>query len=369
MEQICKHSDCTGCGACAGVCPRHCISMVPNPRYRGGIYPKIDTAQCIDCKRCEAVCPNCHAVARERPKECFAAWNLCAADRESSTSGGIGMALSQEVVKNGGVVYGAAVAGAGVVEHIRVERKDELHRLQKSKYVHSHISAEIYQQLVADRKAGKLILFTGTPCQTAAAKSFLREYDRLFLVDIVCHGVPPQQILKDHIRWKTRTKVSSFTTRDKGEFCLTLYDEEHRMVYQKNFPDDEYEYGFMYAMFYRPNCYQCKYACMERCGDLTIGDFWGLKATDYPKEKVSEILVNTEKGVALLAMCRDRLFLDRRTVEEAVAGNAQLRQPSRKNYLYTLFSMLYPVCGYRVAINVAYLKFRLMSPLYKFYNM
>ncbi len=360
MEQICRLTDCTGCGACAGVCPRQCISLVSHPKSGGAIYPEIDAAKCVDCKRCEAVCPNLHAVQRKRPMVCYAAWNRNYAEREASASGGIGMAFSKSVVAHGGVVYGAAVTGAGMVEHLRVSGEEELHRLQKSKYVHSHVTAQTYRQLLADKKAGKLILFTGTPCQTAGVKSFLGGYDRLLLVDLVCHGVPPQQILKDHIRWKAECEVTDFTTRDNGEFRLTLYGGQRQVVYQRNFPDDEYEYGFMYGMFYRPNCYQCKYACTERCSDVTIGDFWGLGETDYPKEKVSEILVNTEKGERLLAMCEGSLFLEQRQVEEAVRGNAQLRTPSRKSYLHTIFFLLYPRFGYRAAIRAAYLKFRLM---------
>lgn len=331
----------------------------------GAIYPEIDADRCVDCKRCESVCPNRHAVQRERPKECYAAWNLSDGERETSTSGGIGMAFSKRVVECGGVVYGAAVTGAGIVEHIRVDSAEELCRLQKSKYVHSHVPPSTYRHLLADRKAGRLILFTGTPCQTAGAKLFLKGYDKLLSVDIVCHGVPPQKILKEHIQWKVKGEVTDFTTRDDNECRLTLYDRHRQVVYQRNFPDDEYEYGFMYSMFYRPNCYRCKYACVERCSDVTIGDFWGLGAVDYPKEKVSEILVNTEKGEHLLDLCRDSLFLDRRTVEEAVAGNGQLRTPSRKTYLHAIFNLLYPLFGYRVAISAAYLKFRLLQPVYR----
>ena len=150
---------------------------------------------------------------------------------------------------------------------------------------------------------------------------------------------------------------------------LTLYDANQQILYQKNFPDDEYEYGFMYAMFFRPNCYSCKYASIERCSDVTIGDFWGLKDVNYPKKKVSEILINTLKGEMLLAMCRQDLFLEKRSVEEAVAGNAQLKEPTKKNYLYTIFNKLYPYFGYRIAINVSYLKFRLMQPIYKIFKM
>lgn len=365
MKQICDISACTGCGACAGICPKGCISFASNPNCGGAIYPRIDTGKCIGCNRCKKVCPNQHKVSKMLPKECFAAWNLNQATRTSSTSGGIGVAFAQVVVRNGGAVYGAAVKGAGIVQHIRVVNENDLHLLQKSKYVHSHITKDVYRLLADDKKAGRTILFTGTPCQIAGVRSFLRGYDKLFLVDIVCHGVPSQQILREHIKWKTKHEVSYFTTRDNGKYCLTLYDTNREIVYQKDFPNDEYEYGFMYAMFFRKNCYACKYACEDRCSDITIGDFWGLGTTDYPKEKVSEILVNTPKGSDLLSMCRDMLFMDKRSVEEAIAGNAQLRMPSKKNYLTAIFNLLYPYFGYRIAVSIAYLKFRLMQPIYK----
>ncbi len=369
MKQICDFSECTGCGTCVGACPKQCISMVPNAKYGGAIFPRIDADNCINCKKCISICPNNHPVVRNQPSECYASWNLNAEERTTSTSGGIGVAIAKIIIRNGGVVYGAAVKAAGIVEHIRVTDVKELHKLQKSKYVHSHVTKFIYQQLSEDKKAGRMILFTGTPCQIAGIKSYLKSYEKLYLVDIICHGVPPQQILKDHIKWKVKSEVSYFTTRNNEEYCLTLYDANQKILYQKNFPDDEYEYGFMYAMFFRSNCYSCKYASIERCSDVTIGDFWGLKDVNYPKKKVSEILINTKKGEILLSMCRQALFLEKRSVEEAVAGNAQLREPTKKNYLYPIFNSLYPYFGYRIAINVSYLKFRLMQPIYKIFKM
>ena len=339
--------------------------MSPYAEQGGAVYPVIDAKSCIDCHKCIKVCPNRRPVERAESFRCYASWNLKNEERSSSSSGGVGAAFAEYVLSKGGVVYGAAVTVDGMVEHIRVVDAGDLHRLQKSKYVHSHITREIYRQLDEDRAAGRTILFTGTPCQTAGVKSFMGAYDRLFLVDLICHGVPPQQILRDHMRWKTSREVAFFTTRDETGYRLTLYGKCGDVLYQKGFPDDEYEYGFMYGMFFRANCHTCSYACTERCGDVTIGDFWGLKSDAYPKEKVSVILLNTVRGKELLSGCRDCLFLEERSVAEAVAGNAQLRNPSKKTYLRVIFGLLYPRFGYRFAVSAAYLRFRFLRQIWK----
>lgn len=152
MKQICDFSECSGCGACVGACPKQCISMVPNAKYGGAIFPRIDADNCINCKKCISICPNNHPVVRNQPSECYASWNLNSEERTTSTSGGIGFAFAKIIIQKGGVVYGAAVKAAGIVEHIRVTDVKELHKLQKSKYVHSHVTKLVYQLLSEDKK-------------------------------------------------------------------------------------------------------------------------------------------------------------------------------------------------------------------------
>ena len=58
----------------------------------------------------------------------------------------------------------------------------------------------------------------------------------------------------------------------------------------------EYGRAFGRALFLRPSCYRCPYASMTRVGDLTLGDFWGLRPDELPDQQekgISLLLVNT----------------------------------------------------------------------------
>ena len=148
---------------------------------------------------------------------------------------------------------------------------------------------------------------------------------------------------------------------------MTLRDKAGKTIYRKGFPSDYYMNGFQYALFYRPSCYQCHYACKERMSDITIGDFWGLGDTKYPKEKVSVILCNTLQGKSIIEeLGKDRLFLDKRPIEEAVNGNAQLQSPSRKHKYYRLFHRLYVRYGWKVSIKICLAEFYTKNRIFKY---
>lgn len=333
----------------------------------GYVYPHIDSERCIDCKWCVKSCPN-HSTPRfVVSQKAYAAWSVIPEDRETSTSGGVSSAVGSRVLSLGGVIYGAAWSGIGTVEHRRATTLCEIQEFKGSKYVQSNISAELIHQLREDVKKGKDVVFIGTPCQSAGIRNAVGKADNLYCIDLVCHGVPSQQILRDHLRMVTDERfdeITSVSTRDREGYYLTVSVKD-TVVYRKGFPKDEYENGFQYSLFNRPSCYQCKYARPERQSDLTIGDFWGLRAENYPHEKVSLILQNTDRGKRLLERCKDSMFLNQRPLEEAVAGNGQLKSPSNKHECYDKFRQLYISRGYRKAIKRSLLKFRIKHFLFK----
>lgn len=368
MIEICDENQCTGCAACANRCPKQCIEMQPD--LHGFIHPKINDAECINCELCIRTCPANIQMEGHIPNKAFAAWSLSTEDRNSSTSGGAASVFGQYIINNGGIVYGAAVCNGKEVNHIRVSKQNELYRLKGSKYVQSSIN-DCYKAVKEDLKSDKRVLFTGTPCQIAGLRQFLsKEYENLITVDIICHGVPSLSLLHDHIKGRCDiSKVSNITFREKDGFTMNVM-ENSKTVYRKSFPYDSYMNGFMYALFYRPSCYKCHYACPSRISDVTIGDFWGLGAfseVKYSKDKVSVILTNTEKGEQLLASCSNKLFLEERPVEEAINGNTQLQHPSTKHEFHNLFWSLYPYCGYRIAITIALGKFHIKHFIYKLF--
>ena len=366
MKNICPKNECTGCGACAGVCPKDCITITGDEF--GYLHPVIDNNICINCGLCHKTCPNNQKVKFTYPQNAFAAWAFDDEERESSTSGGVASVLARKIISDGGIVYGAVGSGAFCVEHQRIDSITNIDKFKKSKYVQSYISKDIFKKIKQDLKDGKTVLFTGTPCQTAAAKAISNGNEHLICVDIVCHGVPSQQILKDHIRMvvgNITDRITSFTTRDSKGYFITIYIGNNT-VYRKPFPDDEYLNAFQYGLFNRPSCYNCKFAKPQRQSDLTIGDFWGLGKTKYPHHKVSVILVNSKRGLDLLEKVNSKLFLDERSVNEAIQGNAQLKAPSVKHASYDLFRKLYVADGYKIAIKRSLRKFYIKHRVYKF---
>lgn len=370
MKEICCHEDCTGCTACVSVCPLSCIHMEPD-RY-GFLRPVIDQNTYIDCGRCVKVCPNNKSNRKFYPRIAYAAWSLNSDDRETSTSGGIASVLSSFMISQGGVVYGAAYQD-GVVKHIRVADSRELYRLKGSKYVQSYIYEDVFTKIGQDILAGKNILFWGTPCQTMGLKSYISNNKCFASVggvvygDIICHGVPSQNILRDHLKSVVPNElrgIDNISFRNSDGYFLTV-TVNNNILYYKSFPWDKYLNGFQYGLFHRACCYQCRYASSERISDITIGDFWGLGKTTYPKKKVSVILCNTQQGINLIEAVRDKLFLEERPVEEAIRGNSQLQQPSKKHEFYWLFHRLYPRYGYVVAVNISLIKFYVKHFIYE----
>lgn len=359
MKEICPKDTCTGCAACVNACPRSCIKMQEDEW--GYINPVVDDSQCTDCGLCVKVCPsNKKEIDSVVPNKCYAAWSLDSQDRSTSSSGGAASVFSTIITSAGGVVYGAVVSKGANIHHARIDKANDLYRLKGSKYVQSHIG-DMYKSVLKDLKQNLIVLFIGTPCQIAGLKGFLRKpYSNLITVDLICHGVPNQKLLHEHISNQTALcAVDNVSFRGMEEWALSIVSNK-KIKYKCEFPKDKYLTGFMYGLFYRPSCYQCKYAGSSRISDLTIGDFWGLGKKvpfSYPKEKVSVILVNTPIGEQLLSKCSNSLFLVERPVEEAVNGNSQLQCPARKHEFYELFRKMYPKWGYKRSVRICLMKF------------
>lgn len=367
MKEICPKDSCTGCAACVNACPRSCIKMQEDKW--GYINPVVDDSQCTDCGLCVKVCPsNKNEIDSVVSNKCYAAWSLDAEDRSTSSSGGVASVFSTIITSAGGVVYGAVVSKGANIHHARIDNANDLYRLKGSKYVQSHIG-DMYKSVLKDLKQDLIVLFIGTPCQIAGLKGFLRKpYSNLITVDLICHGVPNQKILHEHISNQTALcAVDNIFFRGMEEWALSIVSNK-KIIYKCEFPKDTYLTGFMYGLFYRPSCYQCKYAGGSRISDLTIGDFWGLGKEvpfNYPKEKVSVILVNTSVGANLLSKCSDSLFLVERTIEEAIEGNSQLQSPAKKHEFYDLFRKIYPKWGYKRSLRLCLMKFYAKNFVYR----
>lgn len=360
MKLICDKKECTGCGLCAARCPKHCIDMKTG--LLGHLYPEIDQTKCIDCKLCQKSCPSLQNISNSYPKKAYAAWSKDEEDYVSSTSGGAASVLSQYIVSQGGVVYGCSVLPNIQISHIRVDKLEDLHLLKGSKYVQSQIK-NIIPQLRNDVKAGLPVLFVGTPCQVAAIKQLYKSVpDNLYLVDIICHGTPSNQFLKDYIQSDLKINPKNVTNvkfRLPDAFSLCVYNNDKLLHKSNNLwthrYEDLYYNTFIDGFTYRDSCFHCHYAKPNRISDITIGDFWGLgnetsdKEIPEHKNGISCMLPITDKGLYLIEKIQPYLNIYERPVTEAINGNDQLRHPKNEDWRITIFQNLQNLTGVKAA--------------------
>lgn len=346
-----SHTQCTGCGACYNKCPVNAIEMRQDSE--GFFFPHIHSEACISCGQCLNVCPAIAPKYENQPEpDCYA---VMADDpiREKSSSGGVFTLLAEWMLDQGGIVCGAAYTEDHyAVEHIIVTNREELHRLRGSKYVQS-TSGLIYREVKKHLDSGAPVLYTGTPCQIAAVKSFLgKPYEKLYTLDLVCHGVPSPMVYEKFIREqeeKYGSKAVRVSFRDKDVVkwdVSTTIEFENGQVYRKKRNECAYMKSFLKLLTIRKCCGQCPFAKLPRQGDMTIADFWDIHRFD-PKlddrKGTSLVLPNNAKGSAMLeALRRKAILCAKAPLEHAIKYNAQLKYSSvlhpRRTRFYDLLS-------------------------------
>lgn len=352
--KICSSNFCVSCYACINACPNHCLSMQENTH--GESFPLINEKDCINCNACINVCPLNKPLKYNKPIDCYAAWYNNDEIRKSCASGGIATALSQKIIKEGGVVYGAAVQKGIVVCHIRANSENDLLKLKGSKYVHSSIG-ESYKQVNNDLSRNIKVLFIGTPCQIAGLRSYLgKDFQNLITIDLICHGVPPIKYLREYISQLVKKKyynIDNIVFRGKEYYNLSIY-ENNKILYSKKSEFDLYYQAYLQGLINMEYCYNCKFAQIHRISDITLGDFWGLgkdKAFEYDTYKVSVVLVNSLKGEEFINST-DNIVLIKRDLKEAYNGNDQLRGPSIPHKDREKFKYNYKKYGFITAVKL-----------------
>lgn len=350
VELFKNKTDCCGCAACASICPTNAILMEPD--CDGFIYPKVSTDLCIDCKLCQKVCAfQNKTILDKKPLATYAAINKNEQTLKASSSGGAFTALASLVLEKGGVVFGCAWNSHMETEHICIDNPADIKRLQGSKYVQSRVGntfIEARQYL----KAGRWVLYTGTPCQIAGLKSYLeKNYEKLITVDLICHGVPSATFFKGYINWledRKKGTVIEFNFRDKsygwGHSSKVTYQWNDKVLVEI-IPEWHYFHQyFMQAHILRKSCYVCKFACSDRQGDFTIGDYWGIQKA-HPEinssNGVSVLLINSKKGMTLIDKINGSMDLVESLYEKAAKDNGNLICPcnssSKRDEILKLF--------------------------------
>ena len=295
---------CTGCGACANICPYQALSMQEG-KY-GFVEPQINATLCVACRKCESVCPVLHPpLGNSIDLMCYAVWAEPKV-RDSSSSGGVFSVLAEHILQQGGVVFGAALDEKLCLRHVSVQTIGNLEALRGSKYVQSDIG-DAYREAECFLREGRKVLFSGCPCHIAALRSYLaKENEGLITVDMLCHGVPSQKMLRDYLAEHfdvEKIKNISFRNKAHGWVCNTLtvlYKDGSQEVipYEKSV----YEQVFHTNVSMRESCYDCPFCGEARQGDITLGDFWGIEGfqADWNDSRgTSLVFVNTPTGQRL----------------------------------------------------------------------
>lgn len=351
------HHQCTGCGACYSTCPVDAIRMVSDKE--GYPVPQINDDLCINCGKCLKICPVHTPKYENRPEpECYA---VMANDqvRKVSSSGGVFTLLAEWVLSQGGYVCGAAYTSDYYrVEHIIINNIDELYRLRSSKYVQSY-SHQVLREVKKLLDAGKMVLFTGTPCQVAAIYSYLgKPYDNLYTLDLVCHGVPSPMLYEKFVKeqeeiYGSKAKCVSFRDKRVVDWNHSILIEfENGEFYKKTRNECSYLYSFLNLLSVRESCGNCPFAKLPRQGDMTIADFWDVhlyKKHLDDRKGTSIALPNNPKGDIMLNVLRKKaVLLEKAPLEHAIKYNAQIVKSSvlhgRRNRFYDLLTTYqYPV--------------------------
>ena len=297
MIELSSKQNCTGCSACANICPRGCIRMTADEE--GFLYPVVNEEMCMDCGLCENVCPMLHKPQQHELLAVYGAKNNDDAVRFTSSSGGMFTLFAEEILKQGGVVVGAALDEQLNVQHVLVDSIADLPKLRGSKYVQSRIG-RIYSEVRQILHAGRKVLFSGTPCQIAGLKRYLvKPSENLLTVDVVCHGVPSHKVYQKHLRE---------LAQEAGEPVVQV--KFQRLGASKR--QETYMRLFLNNISIRPSCGECAFNNKRSLADITIADYWGIdkQFPEFDDDKgVTLVLVNSEAGAELLASVSDKAEL------------------------------------------------------------
>lgn len=333
---------CCGCGACVYACNKNAIVLKTDSC--GFVYSEIDQDKCINCKKCQKVCPALHNA--EDKNSILSAYAVVSTDEtaKNSASGGLFAIIAKRFIEKGGIVFGTTMTKDLNVKVVGIKDVNDIILLQGSKYVQADIFPA-YPQIEEQIMQNKPVLFAGTPCQVSAIKKLFGKYDNLFTVDLICHGTPNRQMFKDSVKFlqeKHKEKIAGLCFRDAKYGHRMIGSIVFENGKRKKLPAYKYAY---YSLFLKDSiissaCHNCKYANLSRISDMTIGDYWGVHL--YEKDfyadcvkkgfnRVSAAILNTNKGTELFKSIKNDIIFKETNIEKIQKRNPSLQKPVSPN--------------------------------------
>ena len=343
-------TDCTACTACVSACPKGCITM--HEDKEGFLQPKIDSSVCVECHKCEKVCPilNQEIIKDDFETKAYAVINKDDEVRAQSSSGGIFFPLAKWVIEQGGVVFGARWNDKWEVVHDYAEDIEGVIAFMRSKYVQS-VVGDTLRQAKQFLDAGRWVLYSGTPCQLGGLRAYLgKEYERLIQVDLICHGVPSPGVWRSYLKdYFGKEKIVYINFRDKSEGWLgfrTAIKTTTSKVCEGQM-ENPYFRGFLTNVYLRDSCYNCHFRQYHRASDITLADYWGIdkiRPDMHDNKGTSAVFAHTEKGENVLLTMSSDLYMIAQDGDAVVSCNKAMivdyDKPQGRSTYFSFFSCL-----------------------------
>lgn len=349
--QLASRDACTGCAACASVCPTGSITMREDKE--GFLQPHIDAKTCINCHKCEKTCPIVSPITPppDFETQAYAAINKDEAIRMRSSSGGMFHALAKWTIEQGGVVFGARFDENWDVVHDYTETLEGIEPFMRSKYVQSRIG-DTFKQAKQFLEQGRWVLYSGTPCQIGGLKADLhKDYDNLLTIDFICHGVPSPMVWQGYLSWLNQDIVNiNFRDKTKGWQTnphVTIDSYNHTVsLHQK---DDLYFCGFLKDIYLRKSCYDCCFKTVKRISDITLADAWGVQTycpEMYDDKGTSAVFLHTEKGLSIVSMLTENFSQNSLSIDYVSRNNTSMTCSAKRSSTRQLFFFFYRFMGF-----------------------
>lgn len=342
------NNKCYGCGACVDICPVNAISMKENEE--GFIMPFVDKAKCIDCKKCDKICPRFNIIKIDKDikeREFYTFFKYPKEERLNSTSGGVFWTLAQYFIEEGNYVVGAVWNNKLQVEHIITNDINEAKKIRESKYVQSNVEG-IYKKVQEVLKDGRQVLFSGTPCQCAAIRNYTKDDINLYTVAVICEGVPSPKVWEYFYKYMEKTynsKLRNVVMRSKeGE---NKWKEPH---YKFEFENGKnllirnnqvsYFQAFVTGLIQRNSCYDCGIKGNNINCDILMGDYWSCNEEEFKKSEnygISAVGIFSEKGKKLQKILEKDNYFEKTDINKIWEKNQVImtsikKSPNRKRF-------------------------------------
>ena len=307
--QLQNPEDCCGCGAFYNVCPKSAIEMKSDAE--GFWYPSVSQEKCINCGLCRKTCPILSMPTVNTGCETYGAFASNAEEQMTSTSGGVFAVLARSVLRQGGYVCGVAFSEDFSVQHIIIHDEEDLTLLKGVKYVQSSIG-DCFQKIKRLLHQGCTVLFSGTPCQVGGLKAFLnQDHPNLICVDLICHGVPSPGVWQRYLaELAASAPITEIEFRHKDAQGMWMRLKQNGQYASEPYHTNRYIQGFLKNYYVRPSCFHCRFKGLQRCSDITVGDFWGVMEhhADFSNGNgVSSVILHSAKGKRCIEINRNAL--------------------------------------------------------------